>query len=252
MTKGYRHRTIAATFWIFLTCAQALAGEFAVNPVRLELGTAARSAAITVTNEGNEKLSFQLQALEWSQDAAGKDQYKDTSDLIFFPKLMSVEPGQEAIVRVGLKLPSAGTERTYRLFIEELPGPRKAPQGAGAQINFLIRFGVPIFAAPVKPQDGLAIERFELKNGVIELAASNTGNRHQVVKGVHLKGTDSAGNAVFALDIADRYLLSGTRKSYTSSLTAEQCRRIAILAVEFKTDKLSEMRSLDVARAMCP
>jgi fimbrial chaperone protein len=252
MTKGNRQRTLALICSTLLICAEALAGEFSVNPIRVELGLAARSAAITVTNEGNEKLSFQLQAMEWSQDAAGKDQYKEAKDLIFFPKLMSVEPGQEAVIRMGLKGAPSSTERTYRLFIEELPGPRKAPQGPGAQINVLIRFGVPIFAAAIKPQDGLAIEEFELKNGIIGLSVANTGNRHHEIKSVHLKGADSAGRTVYGLEIADRYILTGTRKSYTTALTAEQCQRIAVLGIEFKTDKLSETRELNVTRVMCP
>lgn len=252
MTKGYRRHILAVTCWTISACAQALAGEFSVNPIRVELGPAARSAVITITNEGNEKLNFQIQGMEWSQNAAGKDEYKETRELIFFPRIMSVEPGQEGVVRIGVKAQATSTEKTYRLFVEELPGAQKAPQTAGAQINFLIRLGVPIFAAPSRPQDGLAIEGFELRNGLVALSATNTGNRHQVVKGVRLKGTDSTGNAVYGLDIADRYLLAGTRKSYTTAIAAEQCRRIAVLAVEVQTDKLSETQKLDVTGAMCP
>jgi fimbrial chaperone protein len=249
-TKGYLRRTFAACLFL-LTCAQAFAGVFAVNPVRLDLGPRARSGVVTVTNEGEEKLNFQLQVMEWTQDAAGKDEYKETRDLIFFPKILAVEAGEEGIVRVGIRAPAVGNEKTYRLFLEELPGSRKPVEGNGAQINLLIRFGAPIFSATSAPQDNLEIEHFELKKGVIDLAAKNTGNRHQVVKGVHLKGADAAGNVIFALDLADRYLLAGTRKSYTSVIGVEQCLRIAVLSVEFKTDKANEIRKLDVTRAMC-
>ena len=72
-----------------------------------------------------------------------------------------------------------------------------------------------------------------------------------MVKGVHLKGADSTGNVIFGLDIADRYLLAGTRKSYTSVISTEQCLRIAVLSVEFETDKVNEVRKLNVTRAMC-
>jgi fimbrial chaperone protein len=251
MVKRHWSCAIAAA-WILLAGAPAVAGEFAVSPVRLELGAGVKSGVFTITNDGNDKLSFQIQAMEWSQDAAGKDQYAETRDLIFFPKIMSVEPGQEGVVRVGLRTPAASTEKTYRLFIEELPGVRKKPEGPGAQINFLIRFGAPIFAAPVQPQDGLQIEGLELKRGAILFSARNTGNRHQMVQGIHLKGTDTTGRAVFELDIADRYLLAGVQKPYTSAVTAEQCQRMAALEVELKTDKLSATRKLEVTRAMCP
>lgn len=250
MVKRHWSCAIAAA-WILLTCGLAVAGEFTVSPVRIDLGAGVKSGVFTITNDGNDKLSFQIQAMEWTQDAAGKDQYTETRDLIFFPKIMSVEPGQEGIVRVGLRTAAASTERTYRLFIEELPGVRKDPEGKAANIKFLIRFGAPIFAAPIKPQDGLEIEGLELKKGAISLLARNTGNRHQMVQGIHLKGTDSAGSTVFALDIADRYVLAGVQKSYTSAVTAEQCLRMAALNVEYKTDKLSAARKLEVTRAMC-
>lgn len=242
---------IAIFCWIASTFGQAVAGEFAVNPVRLELGPNARSAAVSVFNEGAEKLSFQLQASDWTQDAEGKDVYTDSRDLVFFPKIMSVEPGQEGIVRVGLKGGASLSERTFRLFIEELPGVVKKPQGNGAQITFLVRFGLPIFVAPLQAQDGLAIEAFDVRNGAIAMTAKNTGNRHQLYKRVHLVGTDGAGQQIYALDIADRYLLAGTAKSYSASLTAEQCRKIAVLSVEIQTDKLSQVRKLDVSRTMC-
>ena len=57
---------------------------------------------------------------------------------------------------------------------------------------------------------------------------------------------------MYGLDIADRYLLAGILKSYTSDPHREQCQKIAVLAVEIKTDKLTEQRKLDVTRAMCP
>ncbi len=251
MTKTFRTFSLAALCCALFASSLAMAGEFSVNPIRLELGAAVRSGVIGVRNEGKDKLSFQLQAMEWTQDASGNDQYADTRDLVFFPKIMTVEPGEEGLVRVGSKNAVVPTERTYRLFIEELPGVAKTPEGSGAQINVLIRFGAPIFVTPLKPQDSLEIESFKLTKGVLSISAKNTGNRHQFVQGIHLKGTDGGGNEVYALTLADRYLLTGTAKSYTTAIAADQCAKITSLALEFKTDKLSVQRKLDVTRPMC-
>jgi fimbrial chaperone protein len=251
MTRRCRFATVALAGWLLLAC-RAFAGEFIVNPVRLELGAQAKSAAVTVSNDGTERLSFQLQAMDWTQDANGKDQYTESRDLIFFPKLLTVEAGQEAVVRVGLRNPASTEEKTFRLFIEELPGPVKRPEGNSAQINFLVRFGLPIFAAPPQPRDGLAIETLDVRNGTVAVAARNTGNRHQRFQSIRLEGTDAAGKKTYGLDIADRYLLAGVLKSYTATLTPEQCRSTATLGIEIVTDKLTEKRKLDVSRAMCP
>lgn len=234
----------------FLAFRCAIAGEFAVSPVRLELGADARSGVIAVTNDGKDKLSFQMSAMEWTQDGSGTDQYSETRDLVFFPKIMAVEPGQEGVVRVGVRNPLVPVEKTYRLFIEELPGAAKS--GPGVQVSVLVRFGAAIFIKPLKVQDGLEIEGLSLGKGTLSFSARNSGNRHQMVQGVQLKGVDATGQETYALTLADRYLLAGTVKPYTTSISADQCRKIASLEIEVKTDKVSAKGRLDVTRALCP
>ncbi len=240
-----------ALLCLMLACSCAGAGEFSINPTRLELGATARSGAIIVRNEGKQQLSFQLEAMEWAQDAEGKDQYLGARDLIYFPKILTVEPGQERVVRVGTKTPAMPAERTYRLFIEELPAANSEPQPPGVQVTFLIRFGAPIFIAPLKAQDGLEIERVALIDGELTISGRNTGNRHQVIQGIHLRGSDASGKQVYALTLADRYLLAGSVKAFQTAIAKDQCAKIAALEIEFKTDKLSARRTLEVTRAMC-
>ena len=244
-------RVMAGFAGLFFTCTPLLAGEFSVSPIRLELGAAARSGVIVVKNDGKEKLGFQLQAFEWSQDAAGKDQYVESRDLIFFPKIMTVEPGEEGVVRVGTKTVAVPTEKTFRLFIEELPGPVKAQQVPGATLNVMIRFGAPVFVAPVSPSDSAEIFSLDMAKGVLAVSVRNTGNRHQVVEGIQLAGVDAQGKEVYALTLADRYLLAGATKPYTATIPVEQCAKISSLSVELKTDKVGVKRKLDVTRAMC-
>ena len=102
MAKLHKILNLVASLCMFVACG-SVAGEFSVNPIRLELGAIAKSGVIGVRNEGKTKLSFQLQSMEWTQDATGKDLYADSSDLVFFPKIMSVEPGEEGLIRVGTK-----------------------------------------------------------------------------------------------------------------------------------------------------
>lgn len=243
----------AACLWIaFLQSPPALAGDFSVNPIRLELGRSTKSGAIGVRNEGKEKLSFQVQAMVWTQDDQGKDQYAETQDLVFFPRILSIEAGDEGLIRVGAKNVVVPAEKTYRVFIEELPGVIKSLEGPAAQVNVLIRFGAPVFVAPLQPQDGLVIDQVQLAKGRLTFSAKNTGNRHQLVQGIDLKGLDAAGSQVYALTIAERYLLAGTSKTISAVLTAEECGKITTLAIEMKTDKAGADRKLDVVPAMCP
>lgn len=251
------HRIIAGAVATFAMLSWPLAlhaGEFTVNPIRLELGANARSGVISISNEGAGRLGFQLQAMEWTQDAEGKDQYADSRDLIFFPKLMTLEPGDESLVRVGVRNAVVPTEKTYRLFIQELPGPPKEtqPDGKSARIGVLIRFGAPIFLTPLKPEDSAEFTELEMAKGTLSLKIRNTGNRHQVIEGIHLRGTDASGAEVFSLTLADRYLLAGATKSYSTSIAAAPCAKVADLTVELKTDKLGLKRKLGITPAMCP
>lgn len=226
--------------------------EFVVSPVRLDLGPTSRSGAIRVRNDGKDKIGFQLEAMEWRQGADGKDQYLPTQELVFFPKIMSVEPGDEGVIRVGAKTPLVQTEKTYRLFIQELPATAKQAENPTTRVNFLIRFGAPVFVGPVQPQDSLKLEHLTMAKGAVSLSARNAGNRHQIIQGIDLKGTDAAGKELYALTLTDRYLLAGTLKAFSAEIPAARCALLTTLSVEVKTDKLSTVRKLDVTPGMCP
>ena len=254
MRPTYRRSCIAALCVLPLLLAVPVSrgGEFSVNPIRLELGAAAKSGAISVRNEGTQSLNFQLQAFEWTQDGDGKDQYTETRDLIFFPKIMTIAPTEEGVVRVGARAPVVVTEKTYRLFIEELPSPAPGPTEIGtARINVLVRFGAPVFVVPQKSQDGAEIPAMALARGTLNLSIRNTGNRHQLVEYIKLTGSDPQNKEVFGLTLADRYLLAGATKSYTADIPADQCEKIANLTAELKTDKGAAERKVNVVRAMC-
>jgi fimbrial chaperone protein len=248
-----RTTACAVLIGLLLSGAPARAGEFSVSPIRLELDARVKSGAITLRNEDKARLSFQMQAVEWTQDADGKDQYTETRDLIFFPRILSIEPGEKGLVRVGVKAAVVPSEKTYRLFLEQLPPPpAEAGTGSGARLNVLMRFGAPIFVAPLKAQDSAEFTRLELARGALALAVKNTGNRHQMVQGIKLRGDDAQGKEVFALTLADRYLLAGTSKAYSAAIPAEACARMAALTVDLKTDKLTLSQKLDIAHGMCP
>jgi fimbrial chaperone protein len=144
-------------------------------------------------------------------------------------------------------------EKTYRLFIEELPQPTSAPASApkGAAITVLIRFGAPIFVKPVNPQDRIDIERFELSGGSIRLTVRNSGNQHQLVEGIHFKGLGAQAESLYATTLADRYLLAGTVKQYTTAIPKSTCETLVSLVAEIKTDKAHASGQIQAGRPMC-
>lgn len=224
------------------------AGEWRVAPIRLEFEKGAKTGAITVFNEGTEKLTVQMKAMEWSQDADGKDQYAETNDLIFFPKIMILEKNEEKVIRAGIKIPAVAKEKTYRLFIEEIPEPKKKE---GANIAVAIRFGVPVFAKPMKEERRGEVEKMVLSKGVLSTVIKNTGNAHFRISSISVTERDAKGNPVFSKELEGWYLLNGTSRTYTLEIPKDKCAEGTQLEVKVKADDLNFTGNLPVEKSMC-
>src|SRR4051812_43535650 len=90
--KFLRHRrTCSLALAVALLGGPAVAGEFSVTPIRVDLKAGALNESITVTNHAKDRLRLAVHLMEWSQDAEGKDVYKDSSDLVYFPRQLEIE-----------------------------------------------------------------------------------------------------------------------------------------------------------------
>jgi fimbrial chaperone protein len=243
-----KFRVLTFLFFSLTVASVALAGEWRVAPIRLEFDARAKSGLITVFNEGDEKINFQVKAAEWTQDAEGKDQYQDTREVIFFPRIMALDKKGERVIRAGIRIPATTREKTYRLFIEEIPAPQK---GEGTIVAINIRFGVPVFVKPLKEDPKGAIEKTELSKSVLNMALKNTGNVHLVINSIDVKGKNAKGEETFSKELSGWYLLSGVKRLYTMPIPEALCKETSGLEIEVKTDRLKLSGRLDVNQEMC-
>lgn len=225
-----------------------LAGEWRVTPIRLDLGKDAKSGAVTVFNESDERLQVQMKAYEWTQDSEGKDRYEETDDILFFPRIMLYGGKGEKILRAGIKFPALEKEKTYRLFIEEIPEPKKAQ---GASVAIAIRFGLPIFVKPLKEDARGEIASLSMAGGVLNAVASNTGNVHFLVQDVLVRGKDRKGERIFSKELKGWYLLAGASRSYSTDVPADVCPEVDGIDVEVRTDRLVMNGKLVADTSMC-
>ena len=152
--------------------------EYTVSPMRLELTREARSGVVTLTNTGASRIDFQMTAMEWTQDAQGVDHYAETGEIIFFPKILTLAPKEDRVIRVGAKSAPAASERTFRLFIERIPAPEPEPLSPGAHIAVNIRFALPIFVKPVLRKTQGEFTDVALARSELTVALRNAGNEH--------------------------------------------------------------------------
>jgi fimbrial chaperone protein len=225
-----------------------LAGEWKVSPIRIDLDKNTKSGVVNIVNEGTERLTVQMQAMEWTQNAEGKDVYTETEDIIFFPKVMTVEAKEDRILRAGIKIPAVAKEKTYRLFVEEIPEPKKSE---GVNVAIAIRFGVPIFVKPLKAEPKGEIQKIELSKGLVAATVKNTGNIHYMINTVNFRGKNDKGEEIFAKDVNGWYLLSDVSRIYSTEVPREICRDLASIDVQVVTDKLNLNGKADVDTAMC-
>jgi fimbrial chaperone protein len=247
-TDRIRFVLIGIALSLFSIPSVSPAGEWRVTPIRLDLGREARSGAITVINEAEGRLQVQVKAYEWTQDEEGKDRYEETEDLLFFPKMILFTKNEERIIRAGIRMPPAAREKTYRLFIEEIPEPGKAE---GATVAIAIRFGIPIFVKPLKEEVKAEIEKIWMSNGIVAARVRNGGNRHLVILSVVVKGKNGRSEEIFTKELSGWYLLAGASRLYTTAVPPDVCSNLARLDIEVKTDTVTIPGSMVVEKSMC-
>ena len=204
---------------LLTAAAPALAGRFSVAPIRVDFAAGLRIGAVTVTSEDDHPLVFKNSPSLWTQNPDGGDVYTPTSDLVVTPPLLRVETGEPRIVRIGTLREPGDVERSYRVFLEE-QAPAN-PEGGGATIAVVIKFGVPVFVAPRSERVAGSAEIVERKPARVTLQVKNTGN-------VHFNVETITANGVALKDVSSWYLLPGTTRRYDLAIPPDACTGPAI------------------------
>ncbi len=227
------------------------AGEFAINPLRVTLDRGTRASEVVVRNDDRQPLRMQVEAMTWTQDATGADQYVASDDLLFFPRTMEIPPGESRIIRIGIRAAPVSREDTYRLFIEELP-PAAAPDaGAGASLRVFLRVGVAVFVAPVASERKGAITQLSLAGGNVAWTVENAGNAHLRAEQVALTGRSAAGEVLFAHVFPERYWLAGSTRTLRFDVPPAACAQLASIEGVVEGDHVALKRRIDVAPGAC-
>lgn len=231
---------------LFSTISQA--AGWRVIPIRLDFDQRVRSGIITLINDNEQPVAFTVEAMEWTQDEQGKDQYRETGDLIFFPKTLTINPGEERVVRAGIKVPPLKQEKTYRLFIQEQPQKNETP---GTAVAIAVRFGVPVFALPPRQDLRGEIATATLERGLLEFDARNTGNVHFRIDSTAVRGQNSKGEEIFSHDIQGWYLLANGGQHFTVEIPADVCRQLKTIGIQASGANLTFSKEIDVDPAQC-
>jgi fimbrial chaperone protein len=229
---------------------QAEATGFGIVPTQILLGPKSPSATMTLHSEDDRTLRFQFSVMAWAQNAQGVMQLSPTKDIVFFPQLFELEPAKARIVRIGTPSLNVAVEKTYRLFVKELP-PLGKPEGGGAQVNILTNLSIPIFVQPAKPVADGRIDSFAAQKRRASFEIKNLGNIHFQIKEVKVTGLGEAQKKIFEQKQAGWYVLAAGVRDYEFELPPSICGRIKSLTVEAAMEHGSLTARFDLPPTAC-
>ena len=200
----------------FYAC-QLYAANFNIGPVNIFLAPGHYNSYLTITNTSSTtNFNLSVSATKWSQHK-GKDLLTPTKDIIVYPPIARIKPGQPQIFRIGLIKPLTATkEQTYRLIFKELPHNKtKVKKKNSATVTVYYKISVPVFVQPqLKQQANLAnLQITDTKVGkkIFRLGFHNGDKVHMFLSGV--KVLDPANGKLLASSGKGFYLLNGKTKT---------------------------------------
>ena len=81
---------------LFAGAAPAHAATFSVNPTQVYLSGRTTTSLLTLRNDSDEPLRFQLSVFAWDQRPDGEMLLAPTQDVVFFPAMLTLAPKERS------------------------------------------------------------------------------------------------------------------------------------------------------------
>jgi fimbrial chaperone protein len=242
--------TIAALLLSALAAGPSRAQGLQVNPVLVELTRAQANAVVSLRNDGTSPVRYQVSVVTWDQDSTGQLKLVPTRDLIAFPLLLTLQPGEQRNVRVGAQPDRFGTvEKTYRLFLDQLPPPEHP--GTRPAVQVLTRVSLPVFLEPDTAVPAPRIVKAELSNGAVSFRLENAGNVRIRPSEIVADALSADGKAVTRQRWDGWYVLAGGDRAYQWQLPREGCDKVRQVRIEARVDGRPVASAIDAPRGGC-
>lgn len=232
--------------------AAADASTFSVDPTIVTLPKGNSSASIAVTNQSHEPLRLQLSGFSWHQKSSGEMQLDPSQNLVFFPQLLTIGPGETRRVRVGLTSPRTATEQSYRVFLEELPSLSSVINPKAASISIRMKVGVPVFLSPLAQASSKGdVRNVAVRGGMLSFDVVNTGNVHFVVRQARVVAKDARGATLLDKNLSGWYVLPGETRHFALPIAKSTCEALGSLGVQVDADPLKFGNTFAEPRKQC-
>lgn len=197
-------RTALSTFLsvvVVLLCCQSAWAGIKISPVNVRMSHKVNSVTIGISNTSDRERTVQFTPFAWSQDQEGKDLLQETKELVVFPRLLILSPGDKKFVRVGHQFPAPlSTEKSYKLSVDQVSvGESSDTKPAeGIVLNLNLRFLIPVMIRPELKKGQVEFKRAELDGDMVQLWIQNKGNTYFSFKTLSYALTDGAGGELLS------------------------------------------------------
>lgn len=224
-----------------LSPGSAHASSFDVSPVSVTLSAQSTSAMLTVTNRDAETVRFHISAFSWQQNEKGEMVLNPTNDIVFFPAMLSLNPKEARNLRIGMKVQPGAIEKTYRVFVQELP-PAVTSENPGV-VRVLTKMGIPIFVQPAAPSAKPVLSNLAVQGHQVTFKLTDAGNKHLRLQKLVVSATNN-GKVLHTKEIDPWYVLAGGTHTYVVELPADVCKALKSVQVELESDSGAAKASL--------
>lgn len=212
-----------------------MAAGFSVKPTRIFMGDLPQTV-MTVGNGGDTEVFIQTELVAWSQQAE-QDVYTTSREILVSPPMFKIPAGGEQTVRIRYLQAPVTKERTYRLFLQEVP--QSNPDQT--QLTTTLKMGVPIFIQPGKIDPAQYGWRVQRSAEGVTVQVNNTTNMHIQFTGLKLttmEGKALSDEKVFV------YVLPG--QTYHWNIKLKQPLREGKLLLQASSDRDEIKATVDV------
>lgn len=221
---------------LFLHAEEGRTSAFNVSPLKIVLSGKSSSALLEITNQSETPLRLQLSVSSWNQSPLGEIVLSATDEVLLFPPLLTVEPGEKRKVRLGAVTPRDHVEKSFRIVLEELPPLADSSAETGGRIRVLTRMTIPVFLEPSKPVFEGQITDLSIRDATLSFEIRNAGTTHFFVQQIHVAGMDASGQPLLTRTIEGWYILAGGTRRYGLPIPNDDCRGLRTLSIEALTD----------------
>ncbi|MEZ5985369.1 MAG: fimbria/pilus periplasmic chaperone [Hyphomonas sp.] len=165
---------------LLLMCVNGLgstAESISIYPTTLILENNTGIGTLTIENRSDHTATYEFAGYQWTQSDKGDELALDKS-FVISPPVVSLQPGEAKIVRMGL-LSSARstteTEKSYRLRISELSSPATI---SNANLKVKLQLLLPVFSGAPNTDQDLELSAVKRADGQTCIEGSNHASSH--------------------------------------------------------------------------